>query len=165
MAQGFTTAKVRARPWRRRGVTDSQTRPRFAPTYLTHLIPPHPTPPHPPHHPTHLTSPHPTSPQLTSPRRPPKQQQSLASKFYTLYALLKDLLSKVEHYDWGLRAIKSVLVVAGMLLRTANEKDTEEDILMRALRDFNIPKIVAVDEVNGTQRVQAHTSLASHAPV
>ena len=37
----------------------------------------------------------------------------LASKFYGLYSLLEDLLSKQLHYDWGLRAVKSVLVVAG----------------------------------------------------
>mmetsp|Transcript_7029 Transcript_7029/g.18100 ORF Transcript_7029/g.18100 Transcript_7029/m.18100 type:complete len:3653 (+) Transcript_7029:117-11075(+) len=72
--------------------------------------------------------------------------KSLASKFYTLYSLLKDLLSKQEHYDWGLRAIKSVLVVAGMLLRS-DPNGEEDDILMRALRDFNIAKIVKVDEV------------------
>ncbi|KAH8057769.1 hypothetical protein JL722_6307 [Aureococcus anophagefferens] len=72
--------------------------------------------------------------------------KSLASKFYSLYSLLKDLLSKQEHYDWGLRAIKSVLVVAGMLLRTDPDSD-EDNILMRALRDFNIAKIVKADEV------------------
>ena len=37
----------------------------------------------------------------------------LASKFYGLYALLRDLLSAQKHYDWGLRAVKSVLRVAG----------------------------------------------------
>ena len=68
----------------------------------------------------------------------------LAKKFTTLYALCKDLLSKAAHYDWGLRAIKSVLVVAGKFKRAEPELP-EPDLLMRALRDFNLPKIIAED--------------------
>uniref|UniRef100_A0A3B3CK65 Dynein heavy chain hydrolytic ATP-binding dynein motor region domain-containing protein n=1 Tax=Oryzias melastigma TaxID=30732 RepID=A0A3B3CK65_ORYME len=43
-----------------------------------------------------------------------------------------------------LRAIKSVLVVAGSLKREERSRP-EEQILMRALRDFNLPKIVTND--------------------
>lgn len=68
----------------------------------------------------------------------------LANKFFTLYMLCRDLLSKAEHYDWGLRAIKSVLVVAGAFKR-AEPLISEQAILMRALRDFNTPKITAAD--------------------
>jgi dynein heavy chain len=68
----------------------------------------------------------------------------LAKKFTTLYFLCRDLLSKAAHYDWGLRAIKSVLVVAGVMKRAEPEL-AEAAILLRALRDFNIPKIVADD--------------------
>uniref|UniRef100_A0A3P9AKI4 Dynein axonemal heavy chain 17 n=1 Tax=Esox lucius TaxID=8010 RepID=A0A3P9AKI4_ESOLU len=68
----------------------------------------------------------------------------LARKFITLYTLCKELLSKQDHYDWGLRAIKSVLVVAGSLKRGDPDRP-EDQVLMRALRDFNIPKIVTDD--------------------
>ncbi|XP_077869744.1 dynein beta chain, ciliary-like [Saccoglossus kowalevskii] len=68
----------------------------------------------------------------------------LARKFITLYTLCKELLSKQDHYDWGLRAIKSVLVVAGALKRSDPNRP-EDQVLMRALRDFNIPKIVSDD--------------------
>lgn len=72
------------------------------------------------------------------------EAKMLAKKFASLYFLLEDLLSPQKHYDWGLRAIKSVLVVAGSLLR-AEEGQEESDVLYRALRDFNIPKILSMD--------------------
>lgn len=53
-------------------------------------------------------------------------------------------LGPQDHYDWGLRAIKSVLVVAGSLKR-GDPSRAEDQVLMRALRDFNIPKIVTDD--------------------
>lgn len=68
----------------------------------------------------------------------------LARKFITLYTLCRELLSKQDHYDWGLRAIKSVLVVAGALKRSDHGRP-EDQVLMRALRDFNLPKIITDD--------------------
>ena len=50
----------------------------------------------------------------------------LARKFITLYTLCKDLLSKQGHYDWGLRAIKSVLVVAGSLKRGDRKRPEDQ---------------------------------------
>lgn len=54
----------------------------------------------------------------------------LARKFITLYTLCKELLSKQDHYDWGLRAIKSVLVVAGKLfLKLTNRLDSDNALI------------------------------------
>ena len=73
-----------------------------------------------------------------------KTASDLTKKFTTLYSRCQQLLSKQLHYDWGLRAVKSVLVVAGSL-RSADPDMSEDAVLMRALRDFNIPKIVTND--------------------
>jgi len=45
----------------------------------------------------------------------------LSRKFIILYKLCEDLLSKVKHYDWKLRAIKTTLYVAGGMKRAAPE--------------------------------------------
>ncbi|RLU17527.1 hypothetical protein DMN91_009762 [Ooceraea biroi] len=73
-----------------------------------------------------------------------QEARLLARKFITLYMLCRELLSKQDHYDWGLRAIKSVLVVAGKLKRDDKQRP-EDQVLMRALRDFNTPKIITDD--------------------
>lgn len=61
-----------------------------------------------------------------------------------LYKLSKEQLSKQYHYDFGLRALKSVLVMAGGLKRQYSEMP-EDLVLMRALRDSNMPKFVFED--------------------
>lgn len=61
-----------------------------------------------------------------------------------LYRLSKEQLSKQYHYDFGLRALKSVLVLAGGLKRQFSDMP-EDLVLMRALRDSNMPKFVFED--------------------
>eukprot|EP00756_Hemistasia_phaeocysticola_P016846 Hpha_TRINITY_DN15501_c4_g2::TRINITY_DN15501_c4_g2_i2::g.105578::m.105578/K10408/DNAH; dynein heavy chain, axonemal len=64
----------------------------------------------------------------------------LAKKFVTLYKLNKELLSPQAHYDWGLRAVKSVLYIAGGLKR-GDPQTPERGVLLRALRDTNMAKL------------------------
>lgn len=65
-------------------------------------------------------------------------------KMTVLYKLGKEQLSKQHHYDFGLRALKSVLVMAGSLKR-GSPNMSEQLVLMRALRDMNLPKFVFDD--------------------
>lgn len=70
--------------------------------------------------------------------------QVLAKKMTVLYKLAKEQLSSQHHYDFGLRALKSVLVMAGSLKRSSPDM-SEALVLMRALRDMNLPKFVYDD--------------------
>jgi dynein heavy chain len=56
--------------------------------------------------------------------------KTLAKKMTVLYKLAKDQLSKQHHYDFGMRALKAVLVMAGDLKRASPEHD-EDVVLMR----------------------------------
>ena len=70
--------------------------------------------------------------------------EHLATKMVQLYKLSSEQLSQNDHYDFGMRAVKSVLVMAGNLKR-ANPDLPEDVVLIRAMRDSNVPKFVADD--------------------
>ena len=91
----------------------------------------------------------------------------LAQKVCTLYNLMLQQFSKQDHYDFNLRAIISVLRRAGTIFReqsnnnddNSNLDDTKQDdqinnnnddnneelIVMRALKDMNLCKLIDAD--------------------
>jgi len=72
------------------------------------------------------------------------QARTLSRKMVRLYKLCSEQLSQQRHYDFGMRAVKSVLVMAGSLRRASSELD-EASVLIRAMLDANVPKFLAHD--------------------
>lgn len=73
-----------------------------------------------------------------------EDSRALARKMVKLFKLASEQLSQQDHYDFGMRAIKSALVRAGSLRRS--EAHLAEDVvLIRAMRDSNLPKLLAAD--------------------
>jgi dynein heavy chain len=70
--------------------------------------------------------------------------EELSTKMVQLYKLASEQLSQQKHYDFGMRAVKSVLVMAGSLKR-ANPTDPENVVLIKAMRNSNVPKFLADD--------------------
>jgi dynein axonemal heavy chain len=68
----------------------------------------------------------------------------LSKKMVKLYKLSSEQLSQQDHYDFGMRAVKSVLVMAGALKRAQPEL-SEDVVLIRAMCDSNIPKFLSDD--------------------
>ncbi|XP_049864535.1 dynein axonemal heavy chain 6 [Schistocerca gregaria] len=73
-----------------------------------------------------------------------ESSKNLANKMVQMYKLCSEQLSQQDHYDFGMRAVKSVLVMAGSLKRENPDK-SEDVVLIRALRDSNLPKFLTDD--------------------
>eukprot|EP00079_Xenopus_tropicalis_P035681 XP_017949452.1 PREDICTED: dynein heavy chain 14, axonemal [Xenopus tropicalis] len=116
-----------------------------------------------------------------------KAAKSLSGKLVNLYQLASKQLSQQNHYDFGMRAIKTVLVMAGQKKQDLElggqhvrlSPADESLIIIRALKEANLPKFLAEDvplfenimadlfpgvviEKANTKRLEKAISLASH---
>ncbi|XP_042887569.1 cytoplasmic dynein 2 heavy chain 1-like [Penaeus japonicus] len=86
-----------------------------------------------------------------------KEAKSLGRKLVAIFTLSKELLTPQQHYDWGLRALKTVLKGSGNLLQTYRkslsdeEKESgigltvESELVVQALRLNTLSKLTFSD--------------------
>jgi len=69
---------------------------------------------------------------------------NLAGKMVGTFQLCSEQLSKQDHYDYGMRAVRSTINAAGLLKRDNPEED-EAKIVLKAVMDINQPKFLKND--------------------
>ena len=73
-----------------------------------------------------------------------KDTKVLAKRMVKMYKLCSEQLSQQRHYDYGMRAVISVLIKSGSL-RRENPHLSEDVVIIKAMRDSNTPKFLAPD--------------------
>ena len=68
----------------------------------------------------------------------------LAQKMVKMYKLCSEQLSQQDHYDYGMRQVKSVLVMAGGQKRSSPDLP-ESMALIRAMGEANVPRFLSED--------------------
>ena len=71
--------------------------------------------------------------------------KNMARKLTQVLILCSEQLSNQKHYDYGMRAVFSILIRAGNLRQSQGDVWTEEMLVLSAITDVNLPKFTTSD--------------------
>ena len=82
-----------------------------------------------------------------------KEAKRLSTKIVSMFKLSSQLLTKQQHYDWGLRALKTILGTGGGLIQQELKKgrkmkyEDEALVLIKAIRVNTMSKLTYTDAI------------------
>jgi dynein heavy chain 2 len=81
-----------------------------------------------------------------------KDAKNIGQKLVNIFTLSSKLLTTQQHYDWGLRALKTVLKGCGNMLKMMKKNNkggpiNESDIVVQALRLNTLSKLTYGDSL------------------
>ena len=82
-----------------------------------------------------------------------KEAKRLSTKIVSMFKLSRQLLTKQQHYDWGLRALKTILGTGGQLMQQELKKgrkmryEDEALVLIKAIRVNTMSKLTYSDAI------------------
>ena len=83
-----------------------------------------------------------------------KHAKIVGTKVVELFTLSRQLLTKQQHYDWGLRALKTILLISGKLIQMEKKANgaginlkTEMELVIKAVRLNTLAKLTYSDTV------------------
>lgn len=85
--------------------------------------------------------------------------KEIGRKMVSLFTTSSQLLTPQHHYDWGLRALKTALSIAGKFMREAEDGDgageqREKERVLQAVRVTALPKLTRDDSQRFTELMQ-----------
>eukprot|EP00760_Papus_ankaliazontas_P008674 PhM_4_TR13906/c0_g1_i1/m.49396/K10414/DYNC2H, DNCH2; dynein heavy chain 2, cytosolic len=84
--------------------------------------------------------------------------KELARKLVETFRLCKQTLSAQQHYDWGLRSLKAILRMGGVLIEQSRDQQldskAEHEIIIKAIRVNTLSKLTLADSVRFEDIIQ-----------
>jgi dynein heavy chain len=91
------------------------------------------------------------------------KSRPLAEKLVATFKLSSEQLSSQSHYDYGMRAVNTVISASGLLKKQFPDMD-EDELLYRAVRDSNKPKFLK-DDISLFQGIMGDVFSGTKEPV
>lgn len=85
----------------------------------------------------------------------------MGNKLVSVFVLCRQLLSYQQHYDWGLRALKSILSMGGATVQGMKKAEREKKLLNKDGKPMSVDKTIEQSIIVKALRTSTTSKLVS----